>query len=126
MILSRTFNAKPEDLVRAAKDLQIEGIIAKRKGSRYEPGRRSEAWLKYKLNQCQEFVIGGYKPGKPFDALIVGCYAGAALKFVAKVRAGFVPHVRREIFSRLKNLEIAKCPFENLPEKRRTIWAAAS
>ena len=123
VILSHTFNAKPEDLVRAAKDLQIEGIIAKRKGSRYEPGRRSEAWLKYKLNQCQEFVIGGYKPGKPFDALIVGCYAGAALKFVAKVRAGFVPHVRREIFSRLKNLEIAKCPFENLPEKRRTIWA---
>jgi len=123
VILSRTFNAKPEDLVRAAKDLQIEGIIAKRKGSSYESGRRSGAWVKYKLNQCQEFVIGGYTPGKPFDALIVGCYAGAALKFVAKVRAGFVPHVRREIYSRFNGLETTKCPFENLPERRRTLWA---
>ncbi len=123
VILSRTFNAKPEDLVRAAKDLQIEGIIAKRKGSSYESGRRSGAWVKYKLNQCQEFVIGGYTPGNPFDALIIGCYEGAALKFVAKVRNGFVSHVRREVFSRLKDLEIAECPFANLPEKRRTMWA---
>jgi ATP-dependent DNA ligase len=65
------------------------------------PGRRSSAWVKYKLNQCQEFVIGGYTPGSPFDALIVGCYDGPKLNFVAKVRAGFVPHVRREVLQRL-------------------------
>ncbi len=123
VILARTFNAKPEDLVRAAKELQIEGIIAKRKGSRYESGRRSTSWIKYKLNQCQEFVIGGYTPGNPFDALIVGCYEGTALKFVAKVRAGFVPHVRREVYNRFNGLGITKCPFSNLPEKRRTMWA---
>ena len=40
-------------------------------------------------------MIGGYTPGNPFDALIVGVYDGAKLNFVAKVRAGFVPHVRR-------------------------------
>jgi bifunctional non-homologous end joining protein LigD len=42
---------------------------------------------------------------------------------VAKVRNGFVPHVRREVFQRLKGFETDKCPFANLPEKRRTWWA---
>jgi hypothetical protein len=63
-------------------------VIAKRKGSVYEPGRRSGSWVKYKINQSQEFVIGGYTPGNPFDALIVGCYEGANLQFVASQRTG--------------------------------------
>jgi DNA ligase D-like protein (predicted ligase) len=122
-VLRSTPFAKPADLIRAAKELELEGIIAKRKGSYYEPGRRSGAWLKFKINRSQEFVIGGCTPGNPFDALIVGCYDGADLKFVAKVRNGFVPKVRREVFQKLAGLEIEKCPFTNLPEKRRTLWA---
>jgi ATP-dependent DNA ligase len=101
VIFSRSFNAAPAELIRAARELELEGIIAKRKDSYYEPGKRNGAWVKYKINQSQEFVIGGYTPGNPFDALIVGCYDGATLKFVAKVRAGFVPHVRREVFKKL-------------------------
>jgi bifunctional non-homologous end joining protein LigD len=89
----------------------------------YEPGRRSGTWLKFNLNGSQEFVIGGYTPGNPFDALIVGCYEGGNLKFVAKVRNGFVPKIRREVFQRFADLEPEKCPFTNLPEKRRTQWA---
>jgi bifunctional non-homologous end joining protein LigD len=81
------------------------------------------AWLKYKLKQCQEFVIGGYTPGNPFDALIVGCYEGGKLNYVAKVITGFVPRVRREVLQRLRGLETEKCLFANLPEKRRTWWA---
>jgi bifunctional non-homologous end joining protein LigD len=123
VLCSTPFDAKPADLIRAAKELELEGIIAKRKGSCYEPGRRSGAWLKYKINRSQEFVIGGYTPGNPFDALIVGCYDGTELKFVAKVRNGFVPRLRREVFQRFAGLEIEKCPFTNLPEKRRTMWA---
>jgi len=103
------------------EEIQLEGIIAKRKGSAYEPGRRSAAWVKYKINRSQEFVIGGYTPGNPFDALIVGYYDGADLKFAAKVRNGFVPHVRREVFHRFIGLTTTKCPFVNLPEKRRTM-----
>lgn len=52
----------------------------------------SGAWLKYKLNRSQEFVIGGCTAGNPFDALIMGCYEGAQFKFVPKVRNGFVSH----------------------------------
>jgi bifunctional non-homologous end joining protein LigD len=123
VLFSRNFDAKPADLIRAAKELGLEGIIAKQKGSLYVPGRRTNAWVKYKVNQSQEFVIGGYTPGNPFDALIVGHYEGPRLQFVGKVRNGFVPHVRREVFQRLKRLETDKCPFVNLPEKRRTVWA---
>jgi DNA ligase D-like protein (predicted ligase) len=121
VLCSTAFDAKPADLIGAAKELQFEGIVAKRKGSLYEPSRRSGAWLKYKINRSQEFVIGGYTLGHPFDALIVGCYDGADLNFVAKVRNGFVPHVRREVFKSLRGLETEKCPFaiaRNCPKCR--------
>lgn len=123
VLRSTAFDAKPADLIRAAKELQLEGIIAKRKGSPYESGQRTGAWAKLKIYRSQEFIIGGYTPGHPFDALIVGCYDGDRLNFVARVRNGFVPYVRREVFQSLKRLETEKCPFANLPEKRRTMWA---
>ena len=104
--------------------LQFEGVIAKREGSIYEPGQRSGAWLKYKINCSQEFVIGGYTMGgNPFDALIVGCYEGSKLKYVAKVRARFVPHMRCALYPLLHEFRTEKCPFTDLPEKRRTLYS---
>ena len=116
VIFSRTFDAKPADLIRAAKELQL-GIIAKPKGSCYVPGRKSSAWVKYKVNQGQEFVIGRYTPGNPFNALIVGCYEGDRLKFVAKVRNGFVPHVRRQVYQRLKALRLRSAHSSTCPRR---------
>jgi DNA ligase D-like protein (predicted ligase) len=121
--LSETFETAPTDLLRAAKEHSLEGIVAKRKNSLYEPGKRSGAWLKYRINRGQEFVIGGYTPGHPFDALIVGYYEGDKLYYVAKIRNGFVPQIRREVYRKFKGLEIDTCPFANLPEKKRTMWA---
>ena len=121
--LSESFDAGPDELARGARELGVEGIVAKRRDSLYEPGKRSGAWVKYKLNHSEEFVVGGYTPGNPFDALIVGYYQGEKLNFVAKVRNGFVPRVRREVFAKLKSLETSECPFANLPEKKRTPWA---
>jgi ATP-dependent DNA ligase len=57
------------------------------------------------------------------DALIVGYYDGDKLYYVGKVRNGFVPQVRREVYRKFKGLEIDTCPFANLPEKKRTMWA---
>jgi bifunctional non-homologous end joining protein LigD len=95
-----------------------------RKGSIYEPGKRSGAWLKYKIKKSQEFVIGGYTMGgNPFDALIVGCYERGKLKYVGKVRAGFVPHMRCAMFPVLQKVLTEKCPFADLPEKRRTLYS---
>lgn len=56
-------------------------------------GERSDAWQKLKLENQQEFVIGGYRPGSNgVDALLVGYYDETGLRFGGKVRAGFVPH----------------------------------
>jgi ATP-dependent DNA ligase len=111
------------ELIRAVKELGLEAVIAKRKDSLYESGERTGAWVKYKINKGQEFVIGGYTPGNPFDAVIVGYYQGGKLLFAGKVRAGFVPHVRREVMAVMRLLKTDACPFTNLPEKRRTQWA---
>jgi DNA ligase D-like protein (predicted ligase) len=121
--LSETIDATPAELVRVAKEFDFEGIVAKRKDSYYEFGKRSGAWVKYRVNRGQELVIGGYTPDNPFDALVVGYYEGDKLFYVAKVRNGFVPQVRREVYQKLKGLETDACPFGNLPEKKRTQWA---
>jgi bifunctional non-homologous end joining protein LigD len=76
-----------------------------------------------RVNQGQEFVIGGYTPTpKNFDALIFGYYEGNRLLYVARTRNGFTPRSREELFKRIKKLETEKCPFSNLPEARSGRW----
>ena len=121
--LSENIEAAPSNLIRVVKEFGFEGIVAKRKDSLYESGKRTGAWVKYRVNRGQEFVVGGYTPGNPLDALIVGYYEGERLFYAAKVRNGFVPVVRREVASKFKKLEVDTCPFANLPERKRTQWA---
>ena len=65
------------DLVASVKAHGLEGLVAKRLGSRYEPGMRSGAWMKMRVNRGQEFVIGGYTFGtKTFDAIVFGSTRG--------------------------------------------------
>jgi DNA ligase D-like protein (predicted ligase) len=110
-------------LLKFVKQHGLEGIIAKRSDSPYEPGKRSGLWQKYRLNLQQEFVIGGYtRAAKGFDALIIGFYRGKDLHFAARVRAGFIPATRRDVYEQLKGLKITKCPFANLPQKEPGRW----
>ncbi len=119
--ISDYFEAAPKDLLSAVREQRLEGIVGKRKDSVYQPGKRSGAWIKYRVNRGQEFVIGGYFPGPHgFDSLIVGYYEGDKLMYVARTRNGFVPASRRQVFSRLKHLVIPDCPFVNLPETRKS------
>jgi bifunctional non-homologous end joining protein LigD len=120
---SPQLDASLADLVKAVKAHGFEGIVAKRLGSRYEPGQRSGAWRKMRLNQGQEFVIGGYTPGpRNFDALIFGYYEGGKLLYAARTRNGFTAASRAELYRRLHSLEIPECPFSNLPEPRGGRW----
>ena len=121
--LPATLEASPADLVSVVREFGFEGIIAKCKDSLYESGKRTGAWIKYKIHQEQEFVIGGYVPDHHFDSIIVGYYREGKLYYAAKVRNGFVPHTRKDIFQRFKGLKVDACPFVNLPEKKRTQWA---
>jgi len=115
------FEAAPRDLLSAVREQGLEGIIGKRKDSHYQPGKRSGAWIKHRVNRGQEFVIGGYFPGPHgLDSLIVGYYDGDKLMYVARTRNGFVPASRRQVFSKLKHLVTPNCPFVNLPETRRS------
>jgi DNA ligase D-like protein (predicted ligase) len=115
------FEAAPKDLLSAVREQRLEGIIGKRKDSVYQPGKRSGAWIKYRVNRGQEFVIGGYFPGPHgIDSLILGYYDGDKLIYVARTRNGFVPASRRQVFSKLKRLVTPNCPFVNLPETRRS------
>ena len=113
--------ATPDDLLAAVREQGLEGIVGKQKDSHYQPGKRSGAWIKYRVNRGQEFVIGGYFPGPHgIDSLIVGYYDGGKLMYVARTRNGFVPASRRQVFSKLKHLVTPACPFVNLPETRRS------
>ena len=68
-----TLDASLRDLIHSVKAQGLEGLVAKRRDSRYEPGLRSGAWMKMRVNKGQEFVIGGYTVGtRTFDALIFG------------------------------------------------------
>jgi DNA ligase D-like protein (predicted ligase) len=117
--------ARLADLIQSVKAQKLEGLIAKRRTSNYEPGQRSGAWLKMRVNQGQEFVIGGYTlGGTTFDALIFGYYKGKDLIYVARTRNGFTPEVRQELMKRFRTLETSKCPFVNLPQARSGRWGA--
>jgi bifunctional non-homologous end joining protein LigD len=121
--LSETLRASPADLIRVVREQGLEGIVAKRLDSFYESGRRSGAWVKMRINQGQEFVIGGYTPtSKNFDSILVGYYEGKSLLYAAKVRNGFVPVSRAALFRRFRGLERATSPFRNLPESKRGRW----
>ena len=111
---------KPGQISDEIRKLDLEGVVAKRSDSRYEPGKRSDSWLKYKTANEQEFVVGGYVPGTHgFESLLVGVYEHDSLLFVGKVLNGFTPALRSPIARLFPELEARRCPFANLPEKRK-------
>jgi bifunctional non-homologous end joining protein LigD len=122
-IRSENLPGPAAQFVAAARKLGGEGVVAKRLDRSYEPGRRSGAWVKMRLNLGQEFVIGGFTPGTlGLDAVIVGVYEERKLNYVARVRAGFVPASRLAVYELLKPLVTNVCPFVNLPEARAGRW----
>ena len=120
---SPILDASLPDLIRSVKAQGLEGIVAKRLDSRYEPGLRSGMWQKMRVNQGQEFVIGGYTASaKNFDALIFGYYKDTQLIYAARTRNGFTPASREKLFRQFRGMEINRCPFANLPEARSGRW----
>jgi bifunctional non-homologous end joining protein LigD len=122
---SPELKASLPDLIKSVKAQGLEGLIAKRRDGRYEPGARSGSWQKMRVNQGQEFVIGGYTPApKNFDALVIGYYEKGKLMYAARTRNGFTPASRVELFKKIKPLEMKECPFANLPEAKSGRWGA--
>jgi DNA ligase D-like protein (predicted ligase) len=121
--ISEQFDIPAAEMILAVRKQQLEGVVAKRKSSLYEEGKRTGSWAKLRFNRGQEFVIGGFIPGlHGVDSIIVGYYRDKDLIYVARVRNGFVPATRRMIYEKLKPLITDKCPFVNLPETGRARW----
>lgn len=120
--LSPVFDVEPEAMLAAAREQGLEGIIAKAAGSRYEPDRRSGAWLKCKVHGEQEFVIGGFTPPKNsrayFGALLVGYYEGKQLHYAGKVGTGFDYARLRSLSAAMQGRRVEACPFVDLPTPR--------
>jgi ATP-dependent DNA ligase len=101
------------------KRTKIEGLVAKRLGSRYYPGDASDQWLKQRFNQEDKFFIGGYIPGsKGIGELLIGEYRDGKLYHVKRLIAGLNQFNRPEIFKAVQDLKTKRVPFVNLPENK--------
>jgi bifunctional non-homologous end joining protein LigD len=121
--LSYVSDETAAQMVNFVRSHGLEGDVAKKADSVYQPGLRTGVWTKTRINLGHEFVIGGYIPSHlGVDSIVVGFYKGKDLYYAARVRAGFVPTSRRQVFDAIKHLKTAKCPFVNLPEKEPGRW----
>lgn len=111
-----------EAMEAATRAQHFEGLVAKRAGSAYQPGRRSPSWVKVKFRGEQEMVVGGYKVGEgarasTFGSLLVGVHGGAgALVFAGAVGTGFDDRTLGALAARLRALATDECPFAAVPK----------
>ena len=118
------------ELVAATVDRGLEGVMAKRLGSLYVPGKRTPNWRKVKNRYKVEVVIGGYKPGAgnretTFGSLLVGVPTESGLKFAGGVGTGFNQRTLKDLSTRLAGLCTDHCPFIATPPREYTrdaIW----
>lgn len=118
--LSRVFSSGGKDFFSTAKKIGLEGIIAKKKDSRYYPDSRSREWLKIKVHKRQEVVIAGFTKNedspKQFSSLLLGVYENGNLEYVGKVGTGFDEGDQKEMMAQFKPLIIKESPFKAVPD----------
>ena len=105
----------------------FEGVVGKRKDSRYEAGKRSTAWLKVKPTMSADFVIGGYTQGKgsrgTLGSILVGYWDKGKLRFASHVGSGFDDAKLADMKKRLDPLKAKTNPFSEEPERNApTTW----
>lgn len=103
-------------LFEATKEARLEGIVAKRLGSPYRPGKRTREWIKVKAVHEADLVIGGWSRGEgsrsgSFGALLMGAYEGDELRFVGAVGTGFSEKTIDQVLGALKTIETVDSPF---------------
>ncbi|MBV8217983.1 MAG: DNA ligase D [Solirubrobacterales bacterium] len=113
-----------KQLLEATATQGLEGVVAKRIDSRYEPGRRSGNWLKIKNTLRQELVIAGWIPGEGrrtdrIGALLVGYYEEGKLRYAGRVGTGFTEKTLEDLRKRLVPLKRDKSPFDVAPKLPR-------
>ena len=111
------------DLLAVAEQRELEGLMAKRLGSPYQPGKRTPNWRKVKIRRTVEVVVGGYTGGtgtrsSSFGALLVGRVAeDGTLAFAGGVGTGFNQRTLETLLARLRTLRTDTCPFTPTPPR---------
>jgi bifunctional non-homologous end joining protein LigD len=96
----------------AATEHALEGVVAKRESSRYRPGVRSPDWVKVKLEQTGDFVVGGWRPGaRRLGAMLVGTPVAGGLVFRGRVGGGISAAAERALLAALAPLATDRSPF---------------
>jgi bifunctional non-homologous end joining protein LigD len=112
--------------VAASRDNALEGVVAKRVGSHYQPGLRSPDWVKVKLEESCEFVVGGWRPGKrALGALLVGVPVADGLTFRGRVGGGISGAAERALLDALSDLSVSQSPFADAvprEDARGAVW----
>ena len=120
--ISGAFPGAGEEMMAAAAEHGLEGIVAKHAASCYE-SKRSREWLKIKIVNEQEFVIGGFTEPQGerqhFGALVLGVYEAGKLVWVGNVGTGFDQKTLAAVSQRLKPLITPECPFAQRPTPDR-------
>lgn len=120
IMLSQVFDTSGIEFLKAAKKMDLEGIMAKRKDSTYHVKNRTKEWLKIKANKRQEVVIGGYTKNegtsKRFSSLLLGVYEGKDLIYTGKVGTGFNAKDQKEMMKMFDPLVTDKPPFSAEPD----------
>jgi bifunctional non-homologous end joining protein LigD len=119
--ISESFETGATEFFEVAKQMHLEGIIAKKENSIYKTDFRSREWLKIKTQQRQEMVIGGYtkneNTSRQFSALLMGVYDdNGDFNFVTPVGTGFSNKAQTELLERFKPLIVKNCPFKTVPD----------
>ncbi|OUM43922.1 ATP-dependent DNA ligase [Arthrobacter sedimenti] len=116
----RALDATLEEAVEASRQLGLEGIMAKRLSSDYQPGTRSASWVKIKHLHTQEVVVVGWRPGKgnraaKVGSLLVAVPDGVDLRYVGRVGSGLTERDLAEVGARLKKLARKTAPLDDVP-----------
>jgi DNA ligase D-like protein (predicted ligase) len=123
VLMSKSLPGTLPEIMAAARQLELEGLVAKRLDSKYQAGKRSDHWLKQPLKPRQDFVIGGFRlDGKRLEQLLVGYYERKKLLFAGKIHQGLNPANRAALLKGLDFFRAGKCPFANLPTSKSGHW----
>ncbi|WP_220729770.1 non-homologous end-joining DNA ligase [Streptomyces radicis] len=124
-------DARPDELLGVAQQHGLEGLMAKRLDSPYQPGRRSKLWIKKPLIRTQEAIIGGWQPGEgrrggTLGSLLLGAFdEGGALRYLGHVGTGFRAAALGDLMARLAPLTRPTSPFADpvpRPHARTARW----
>ncbi|MGH9108808.1 MAG: non-homologous end-joining DNA ligase [Acidimicrobiales bacterium] len=114
------FDGQGDDALAFSREHELEGVVAKRLTSTYQPGRRSPAWVKIKNVRTQEVVIGGWAPGNgrragTIGALLLGVPGAGGLYYAGKVGTGFTDAMLDGLARDLESLATPESPFVAVP-----------